>query len=178
MEIPRAITAITCAFIVACWVSDLRSRSIPNLLTGCALAAGLVLNFSYSSFTGLWIASLGAVLTGGLLLAPYALGGVGGGDVKMMGAFGALVGPQVGLYGLAAGLVLGGLVAVAHLVQIGRLREKLAVVATMFRRSLSDRSTEALRLSATAPDAVTLPYSLPLGAGALGALLLMHLPKV
>jgi prepilin peptidase CpaA len=178
MEIPGTVTALALAFFVACWTFDLRSRSIPNALTGFTFLTGLVLNFTLHSFAGLWIALLGAVLTGGLLVPPWALGGVGGGDVKMMGAFGALVGPRIGLYGLAAGLVLGGMVAVVHLVRIGRLREKLGSTRGMVVGAVNGRSTGPLRLSADAPDAVTLPYSLPLGAGAIGVLLLMRAPHL
>lgn len=178
MEIPGTVTALSLAFFVACWTFDLRSRSIPNALTGCFFLAGLVLNFTLHSFAGLGIALLGAALTGGLLVPPWVLGGVGGGDVKMMGAFGALVGPGIGLYGLAAGLVLGGIFAVVHLVRIGRLREKLDSTRGMVTGAVIGRSAGPLRLSADAPDAVTLPYSLPLGAGAVVVLLLMRPPQL
>lgn len=178
MEISRAIDATACAFILACWATDLRSRTIPNLLTGAVLVVAFVLQFLQFSSFGLLLAALGAGFNVAVLLAPWALGGVGGGDVKMMGAFGALVGPQTGLYGLAAGLVLGGLVAVAHLARIGRLREKLDATRAMVTGAARARSVAPLRLSAAAPDAVTLPYSLPLGAGALGVLLLMPTPQL
>lgn len=173
MEIPFAAKAIAGAFILACWLTDLRSRSIPNLLTASAFLAGLLVQYLHHSLAGVSFGLAGAVLNVLLLLAPWCLGGVGGGDVKMMGAFGALVGPQVALYGLAAGLALGGVFAVVHLVRIGRLQEKAAATLSMITRAVRGRSAEPLRLSAAAPDAVALPYSLPLGAGALAAMVLL-----
>ncbi len=178
MEIPREITAITSVFFVACWAADLRTRSIPNSFSGLALLAGLSLNFFYGSFSGLTAAVVGAIATGGLLVPPYALGGVGGGDVKMMAAFGALVGPTVGLLGLAVGMILGGVFAVAHLARIGRLGEKLASTWNLLSGAWRQRTAAALSISAEAPDAVALPYSLPLGIGSLAVLLLLQLPRL
>jgi len=107
-------------------------------------------------------------------VTPFALGGIGGGDVKMMGAIGALLGPRFAVASLAVGMVLGGVVMVVHLARCGRLREKLARTRTMLVDAASAHSVDPLRVTATAPDAVALPYSVPLGLGALGVLVLGH----
>src|SRR5262245_3807621 len=106
--IPAPIVAATIAFAALCMVGDVRTRRIPNLLSGFAMVAGIVLNTIYFGTDGL-LASLGGfALTVGLLLAPFALGGLGGGDVKMVGAVGALLGPRVTLVALMVGLAFGG----------------------------------------------------------------------
>lgn len=166
---PVSLLAVTVGFVVACWAVDVRTRHIPNPLTAAAFFAGILLNTLHFGTAGLTHAILGALAGGGLLVAPFALGGIGGGDVKMMAAAGALTGIKIVLVGLAAGLVLGGVIMAIHLVRMGRLREKLAATGRMVSSAASAGSTAPLRLSDEAPDAVTLPYSVPLGIGVLGA---------
>ena len=69
-------------------------------------------------------------------------------------------------------IVLGGLVMTVHLARQGRLREKLAAIAVMIGGVAVSGSVEPLKLSADAPGAVSLPYSVPLGLGAVTALVL------
>lgn len=95
--------------VVACgW--DLRTRRIPQALTLGGALAGLV----FHSMNGGWSAGLGSGVgwTVGIAIffVPFALGGLGAGDVKLLGAIGAWLGPMnavwVGLYAGAAGGVL------------------------------------------------------------------------
>lgn len=172
MGVPLIIVLGTTVFVVACWWTDLASRRIPNGLTGVAFGVGVLVNIWIYGIAGGLASIVGAVLAGGILALPFALGGVGGGDVKMMGAVGAWLGPYLALLGLAAGLVLGGLFSVLHLTRIGRLGDKLRATTTMVQGAVARRSLDPLRLSDEAADAVTLPYSLPLGLGTLGALFL------
>src|SRR5687767_13789570 len=75
-------------------VSDLRTRRIPNLMTFSAAAAGLL----YHSFAAAGhgaVASGGGWLIGALLFFPiFALRGMGAGDVKLLAALGAWLGPR------------------------------------------------------------------------------------
>jgi len=58
-----------------------------------------------------------------------------------------------------------------HLARQGRLREKLLATAVMIGGAAAEGSLEPLTLSADAPGAVSLPYSVPLGLGTLAALM-------
>src|SRR6059058_4256643 len=168
--VPAPLFATVLAFVTLCMVSDLRTRRIPNAITGPAILAGAALNVLYGGHAGLFASLTGLGMGIGVLLAPFVAGGIGGGDVKMMGAVGALLGPHRTLVSLAAGLVLGGLVMVVHLARQGRLREKLLATAVMI-GGAAEGSLEPLTLSADAPGAVSLPYSVPLGLGTLAALM-------
>jgi prepilin peptidase CpaA len=146
-------------------MSDLATRRIPNVLTLSGMGAGLVLGGAMYGPAGFAASSGGMFLAIALLIVPFALGGIGGGDVKMMAAVGSLTGPRALLASLLAGMVLGGLVAVGVLWRRGRLAEKLHAVGAMMRSALLTRSLDPLRAPAPSESTVTLPYSVPLGLG-------------
>ena len=151
---------------------DLRVRRIPNLVSGPAMVAGLVLNTLYFGADGLAASVVGLVAASIVLVAPFALGGIGGGDVKLMGAVGALVGPRLALWGMALGMMLGGLLVAAHAARRRRLEETLCRVGTMVAAATLTRSLAPLRVSTADPRAIALPYSVPLGLGTLAAVAL------
>src|SRR5262245_58808805 len=134
------------------------------MLTGLALATA---THGVAGFTA---SASGLLLAIGLLIVPFALGGIGGGDVKMMAAVGALVGPEALLASLLAGMILGGLVAVGVLWRRGRLGEKWHAIGAMLRSAFLTWSLEPLRAPAPGEDTVALPYSVPLALGTIFAL--------
>jgi len=84
---------------LACF-TDLRTRRIPNVLTFSAAAGALLFHLA----TGGWSAagsSLAGLFLGALLFFPmFALRGMGAGDVKLLAAIGAWLGPgQVATWG-------------------------------------------------------------------------------
>jgi len=170
--VPVPVSVATLVYAVLCVASDVQSRRIPNLLSGLGMVVGIVLNTVYFGSDGLLASLGGTLLIGGLLLGPFAMGGIGGGDVKMMAAIGALLGPRAALPALLMGLVFGGGIMVIHLIRLGRLREKLLAAGTMAAASVLGGTLEPLRISAAQPGAITLPYSVPLTLGTLVVLVL------
>jgi prepilin peptidase CpaA len=96
-------------------VDDLRRGSISNWISLTAIAAGLLYHFFHRGGPGLATASEGALLGFAVFLVFYCMGGLGGGDVKLMAAFGALLGPLSILTAAVFASVIGGLWAVASL---------------------------------------------------------------
>ena len=164
---PFLIDIMLLAFVCACCAIDLRTRRIPNALSGTAAVLGVALNTLHAGAPGLLWSVAGCALMLSVLLAPFALGGIGGGDVKMMAAVGAFLGPRLAFLGLTAGMIIGGVVMALHLVRLGRLVEKLAALSAMVRATVVTRSLAGLKVSAADPGAISLPYSLPLGLGTL-----------
>ncbi|MGQ9513287.1 A24 family peptidase, partial [Thermodesulfitimonas sp.] len=86
---------------------ELYRRRIYNAV----LFPAIIFAFLYRGLTGGWaslwegIAGLGAGVA--LLLPAYVAGGVGAGDVKLLGAVGACGGPEFALYTFLAGALLG-----------------------------------------------------------------------
>lgn len=137
---------------------DLRWRRIPNWLTLAALAAGLVLHVGRSGLAGILVALGGAALGLCLLLPFYAIHAIGAGDVKLLAALGALLGPQALLSVAIYGGLVGGVVAAVMLAQKGLLR-----------RSLSEIVTRPTRLHRSGLRA---PYGLAIAAGVYLSMLL------
>src|SRR2546427_11437454 len=86
-------------FVALCVIVDVRTRRIPNVISGSAMLLGVTLNTAYLGTAGLLDSLAGLGVTVGVLLWPFAMGGIGGGDGKMIGAFVALLVPRLGLMG-------------------------------------------------------------------------------
>lgn len=102
--------ALTLTALVFCFalVFDLRCHRIPNKLCLIALLSGIILQASVNQWQGLTLAFSGAGLALLLLLPTFYFRILGGGDVKLMIGVGALIGPQLLLWSLAYGIMLGG----------------------------------------------------------------------
>jgi len=148
-------------------VYDLRTRRIPNALTFGAALAAVLFHAVAGGAAGL-MASAGGWLLGLALFFPFfALRGLGGGDVKLLGAFGAWLGPvavlHVGFYSALAG----GAFAVAVALRTGYLRQAL--------RNLKFLGTFWMTVGFQPVDGVTLDeqkaprlaYAVPMLAGLL-----------
>ncbi len=77
---------------VAAMIDDLARRHIANWIPVAALAGGFGWQIGHDGWHGAWTALLGALVGFGVFLIFYLLGGMGGGDVKLMSGFGALLG--------------------------------------------------------------------------------------
>jgi len=166
------IAGTTLLFLALCIVIDVRTLRIPNLLTVPAILTGFALNAACYGTDGFTASLAGFGLAIALLFAPFALGGVGAGDVKMMGAVGALLGPRLLVPSLMVGMILGGVIAAIRLAGSSRLREKLGDTWRMVANAVLARSLDPLKAPASDPNRVVLPYSLPLGLGTAGVIAL------
>ena len=77
---------------LAAMIDDLARRQIANWIPLSALAAGFGWQIGQSGLSGLLYAGIGTVTGFAVFLVFYLLGGMGGGDVKLMAGFGALLG--------------------------------------------------------------------------------------
>ncbi len=77
---------------LAAVIDDLARRQISNWICVAALAGGLGWQAGQYGWTGLAYGLGGAVAGFATFLIFYLLGGMGGGDVKLMTGFGALLG--------------------------------------------------------------------------------------
>jgi prepilin peptidase CpaA len=122
MKVAQAIALGLAAAACGC---DLRTRRIPQVLTLGGAAAGV----AFHLVGGGWSAAAGSVAGWALGIAifmpPFALGGLGAGDVKLLGALGAWLGPaDVVWLALYAG-VAGGVLAIGVALATGYLSRAL-----------------------------------------------------
>ena len=102
---------------------DLRTRRVPNALTLAIASTGVVLAAAGAGRITL-AAAIGGSLVGVLLMLPgHVFAGTGAGDVKLLGAFGTLLGPAGTVQAFLAMAIAGGLIAIAILVHRRRLGE-------------------------------------------------------
>jgi prepilin peptidase CpaA len=121
------VIATLAAAIAAAW--DWKTGQIPNWLTLGGIALGVAGHFAHGfALSGARAALHGALLSmaGALLcaIAPLMLywkGGMGGGDLKLFAALGALCHPMLGIECQVYALVVAAVVAPARLAHEGRL---------------------------------------------------------
>src|SRR5688572_29530937 len=117
--------AVLIVAMVAC-ITDLRSRRIPNVLTFGAAAAGIVFHAVVPGGESVTSAVLGWLVGVAVFFIPFALGGMGGGDVKLLGALGAWLGvSEIVWLALYTG-VAGGVMAIIVSLATGYLRKALS----------------------------------------------------
>lgn len=156
-----------CAFLllvaVAAWL-DVRTGRIPNALTVTGLAVALALRALPGAGPILpGLGGAGIALAVGLPL--FALGGLGGGDVKLLAAVGAFLGPERLVTALLAAGVAGGVLAVAVALRRGVLLPALLGTRNLLARwATLGRAGE--RRSFGSPGAVTVPYGVAIAVGA------------
>jgi prepilin peptidase CpaA len=155
---------------LAAVITDLRARRIPNWLTfgavGLALGAnvgiGAASNGSAGAANGALTTLVGTALGFSLLLPFYVIRisglghAIGAGDVKLLAALGALVGPQA-------------LVSIAIYAALAGAAQSIFILASYGRLGVLLQQTLAMRGALSGFKA---PYALAIGAGVLMSMLL------
>jgi prepilin peptidase CpaA len=149
---------------VAC-VADLKTRRIPNVLTLGAAAGACGHYVVADGLPGLGLA-LGGWAVGLLLFLPvFALRGMGGGDVKLVAALGAWLGPGLTVWLALFTALAGGPLAIAVALSRGYLRQALSNVWALltFWRVAGLQPHPAMTLDT--PGTPRLPYAVPIAVG-------------
>lgn len=110
--------------LIAAVALDIRTRRIPNWLTGAMVGAGFGLSAGGGAVTPA-NAALG-LLAGLLLMLPgHLIGATGAGDVKLMAAVGTFIGPVPVAKAFLFSAVVGGAIAVVVAACRGNLASTL-----------------------------------------------------
>jgi prepilin peptidase CpaA len=118
-------------FCAAAVVFDLRSGRIPNVVNASGLVTGAAVSFAWGGRRALAGSLFGAALGLAIMVLPFLLHMVGGGDVKFLAAAGSLVGWQVLLPSFLLGAALGGVVGAVMLVLRDRSAARLQATAVL-----------------------------------------------
>jgi prepilin peptidase CpaA len=96
---------------IAAAAEDLLRRTVSNWLPLTALVGGIICQSMANGWPGFGSALLGAIAGFLVFLVFYVLGGMGGGDVKLMAGFGAILGISRLLTAAILTAILGGILA-------------------------------------------------------------------
>jgi prepilin peptidase CpaA len=97
---------------LAATVIDLKTRRIPNELTAAMTGLGIAMAATGVSGTSVAGSFLGFAIGLLLMMPGYGLGATGAGDVKLMAAVGAIVGPALVVTAFFCTAIAGGVLAV------------------------------------------------------------------
>ena len=168
---PFAVTLL--ALAGAGW--DLSTRRVPNVLTIGAAGVAFIYFAAVGGAAGVAWSVLGCASGLALFFPLFAVGALGAGDVKLLAAFGAWLGPSGALRSALWGAMLGGVMALAVAAIKGYLPQALRNLYTILGawRVAGPCRVEGLTLD-DAPGP-RLAYAVPIAAGAVLALFLRHL---
>jgi len=159
-----AVLALLCAILAIAVYGDVRSHRISNTLSLLGLVTGLGLQYLGSGLHGVTSGLLG-VGVGLACFAPfYLLRSMGAGDVKLLAAVGAFLGPQGAFYAALFSLLAGGLAAIGYVLW----RALRASVSSFAHQAFAGAGASAV-IAAQIARRDRLPFALPIAIGGIAA---------
>lgn len=155
--------AIVIAVIAAVW--DLQTRRIPNLLTFGAALAAIVIHLWLQGPAGAGWAVAGWLVGVAFFLPFFALGGMGAGDVKLLGALGAWLGPGPVVWVALFSLIAGGIIGLAVALGYGYLTQAFANILWMFQFWRAEGPRPVPEVTLATHRGPRLAYAVPVFAG-------------
>jgi len=162
---PPAPIVAAAAVVVAASAHDLRTRRIPNALTIGAAAVAVVLHGVLSGWSGVLVAVAGWTVGLVLFFPLFALGGMGAGDVKLLAAIGAWLGPMGAVCTALYGAIAGGIMALVVSFARGYTSTALGNVGRILRSWLVTGIHPVEGLTLDSSSGPRLPYALALATG-------------
>src|SRR6266404_73195 len=158
------VLALLCAILAIAVYGDVRRHRISNRLSLLGLMAGLGLQYVGSGLQGVTSGLLGAGV-GLACFAPfYLLRSMGAGDVKLLAAVGAFLGPQGAFYAALFSLLAGGLGAIGYVLW----RSLRAAVSSFVHEGFAAAGASAF-IAAQLARRDRLPFALPIAVGGIAA---------
>lgn len=102
--------------LIGASICDIRTQKIPNLLVFPAAILAVGYYGITDGLNGLLFSAGGLAIGTGIFLLPYVMGAMGAGDAKLMGAVGAVLGPQRVFIALLFTALAGGIYALLLLI--------------------------------------------------------------
>jgi prepilin peptidase CpaA len=164
------------AMLVLAAVGDARTRRIPNVLTVCLAVMGLAQSFMPTHTVGP-LQSLGGLGLGfGLTFILFAMGALGGGDVKLMAGVGAWVGVWPVAMIFACSAVVGMIIVLTQSAKQGRMKVLFRNSAVLALNLVHVGDVGVDHVSQTGRECRSvdrpLPYAVPVLIATVGVLLL------
>ena len=170
MSFPHALIGAVVLLTSVAAFTDVRTRRIPNWLTVSATAAAVLYYAIAHQLPGVLFSLAGFGAGFGILLTLWMIGGGGGGDVKLMGALGAMLGPKLTLLVFLVSVVLAllgsVLVGLAGIASHGLSHFRAAPVSEPPPAARPVRELDDRRLQHARRQRRLIPFALPVAMGA------------
>ena len=153
----KALWILAAAFALTAGITDLRWRKIPNWLTYPAIPIAIFLHWLLSGRHAALLSLGGAAVGLGILLPFVLLGGLGGGDWKLVGALGAFFGPSRLVPVLLLTLMINGIMALAVVLWKKRVGHTVRNLGRMTAAMFSFRMPGP-ELTIDNPEAARVPF--------------------
>nr|TXF86240.1 prepilin peptidase [Alkalicoccus halolimnae] len=156
---------ILAAVLGISFFTDIASRRILNIVTFPAMLLGFLYYTLAGGLEGFLFSGAGFLTGLAVLFIPFALGGMGAGDVKLMAAVGALAGTGFVLATFVLGAIIGGFLALFILLKKQGLLSSMKAVF-YFIPFIKGGSLQGIRQTA---KTTTMPYGVSIVLGAVMA---------
>jgi len=169
LPLPILLQGLLILIVIPAAVIDIRQRRIPNWLTGAGFLLGIGLNAFLNQGSGILRSFEGAGLALLIYLPLFILRGIGGGDVKLMVAVGAVAGARDWLVIFCLTSIIGGVAALAVIIARGRIRKTFENLWLIFASILSGHAPyrASPELDVGSERAARLPHGVFITAGSL-----------
>jgi len=148
-------------------VKDVTRQRIPNRLTYSAILMALLLRGVTLGWLGLRAGALGVLLGGGLFYFLFLLGGMGGGDVKLMAAVGGWAGIAQTTYVLLVTAMAGGVIAIVYVATNRQVLKSISNSLELIRHHFTHGFQPHPVLNVHDADSLRIPYGLAIAIGTL-----------
>jgi prepilin peptidase CpaA len=146
-------------------VSDIRTRRIPNWITGPSILVGLLLHQLLEGWHSMGTAALAGLIAGAIFFVFHIAGGMGGGDVKLITAVTCIAGLNRVTEILIITALMGGLFAVTAALYHRRLKSTLSNMAVLAAHHGSKGLQPHSELNVENSNNIRLPYGMAIAAG-------------
>lgn len=164
------VSLVALSIAIAATVTDLSTRRIPNLLTLGGAVLGLAYHLATGGPLGVGAATTGWLLGAAVFFPVFALGGMGAGDVKLVAALGAWLGPLGALQVAIGSAIAGGVIGVAVSLRASYLATAIDNIRLLFTHWSVNGVSPQPGLTLAGGATPRLAYAVPVLIGTLGAL--------
>ncbi|HPN92949.1 MAG TPA: A24 family peptidase [bacterium] len=166
---PLTINIALAVLVAASVATDIKLRKIHNAVTMPAILSGLILNALNDGASGAMFSLYGILLATGMMALPFIMKGIGGGDLKMLAAIGALKGHEFVFIVFVAGGIMGGIIAALSLNTRAKRKASINQIKNMC-LTFGQESASVARID-TQDSSNAIPYAVAIATGTAVAIL-------
>jgi prepilin peptidase CpaA len=183
LDQPTIWNAVVVSFALTAAAGDARWRKIPKSLTTAAMLAGL----SFHAFKAIHGLTMGGSIRGGIFefgysaaacligfaigLTFFQLGAIGGGDVKLIMALGAMLGLPRWLFAMEVAIFAAAAIALIQALRRGLLKQTLANIVDTFRWVLTKGVRQHPVINVSNAAMLRAPFGIAAAVGTLAAVI-------